>query len=156
MVERLTDKLEQNDSELALTEYTKKQIEIQVEELCRIHRREDINLDYLKSTIVQFLSKPPGSSERGALLPVMATLLQFDSEDYKLIEQGKTKVSWFGSVLPTIINAPVPEATTLAQSSGDIQAAPLLEQPSSSAEITISSQPPKNSADRTYGTSLQF
>jgi chromosome segregation ATPase len=152
MVEHLTDKLQENDSELASTEYAKKLIESQVEELCRIHRREDINLDYLKSTIVQFLSKPPGSSERGALLPVIATLLQFDSEDYKLIEQGKTKVTWFGSVLPTIISAPVPETIARPGSNGD--AVPLL--PSSSAEITISSQPPKKATDRTSGTSLQF
>jgi chromosome segregation ATPase len=152
MVHHLTDKLQENDSELASTEYAKKLIESQVEELCRIHRREDINLDYLKSTIVQFLSKPPGSSERGALLPVIATLLQFGSEDYKLIEQGKTKVTWFGSVLPTMISAPVPETIARPGSNGD--AVPLL--PSSSAEITISSQPPKKTTDRTSGTSLQF
>merc|ERR1712038_1192547 len=107
MLQHLTEKLSKHDSALATAEYTSKQIEGQVEELCRIHRREDINLDYLKSTVVQYLSKPPGSSERNALLPVLATLLQFDAEDYKLIEQGKSKVSWFGSVLPTIINAPL-------------------------------------------------
>jgi hypothetical protein len=47
-----------------------------VEELCRVRRREDVNMDYLKSIVVQFLSKPPGTSERSALLPVLATLLQ--------------------------------------------------------------------------------
>jgi chromosome segregation ATPase len=103
IIQNLNAKLEKHDNALASAEYTSKQIEGQVEELCRIHRREDVNLDYLKSTVVQYLSKPPGSSERNALLPVLATLLQFDAEDYKLIEQGKTKVSWFGSVLPTII-----------------------------------------------------
>jgi len=41
------------------------------------------NIDYLKSIVVQYLSKPPGSSERSALLPVLATLLQFDKKDYK-------------------------------------------------------------------------
>jgi len=150
-VQRLTQKLEHHDDELATAEHTQKQIEGQVEELCRIHRREDINLDYLKGIVVQFLSKPPGSSERGALLPVLATLLQFDAEDYKLIEAGKTKVSWFGSVLPTLISAPLsvtePSAT---RTNGDRQAAPLL---SGSAEVTISR--PKT-PDRTLRTSLQF
>ena len=103
LVRHLTEKLENHDTELASAEYSSKQIEGQFEDLCRIHRREDVNLDYLKSTVVQYLSKPPGSSEREALLPVLATLLQFDEEDYKMIAEGKTKVSWFGSVLPTII-----------------------------------------------------
>lgn len=152
MVENLTDKLQKNDDELATAEYTKRQVEKQVEELARIHRREDINLDYLKGTIVQFLSKPPGSSERGALLPVIATLLQFDSEDYKLIEAGKTKVSWFGSVLPTIISAPLSANDTAVAANGNHQIAPLL---SGSAEVTISSPSPQTTS-RTSGTSLQF
>ena len=153
MVENLTSKLQQNDSELATAEHTKKQVEKQVEELCRIHRREDINLDYLKGTIVQYLSKPPGSSERGALLPVIATLLQFDSDDYKLIEEGKTKVSWFGSVLPTIINAPMGQSVPAAPPMRVNQGAPLL---SGSAEVTVSSPLPQKTGDRTSRTSLQF
>jgi hypothetical protein len=153
VVENLTTKLQENDSDLATAEYTKKQVEKQNEDLCRIHRREDINLDYLKGTIVQYLSKPPGSSERGALLPVIATLLQFDGEDYKLIEEGRTKVSWFGSVLPTIINAPLSESAAGVRTNGHNQDAPLL---SGSAEVTVSSLPPQRTGDRTSRTSLQF
>lgn len=152
MVERLADKLQSHDDELASTEYAKKQIEREVEELSRIHRREDVNLDYLKSTIVQFLSKPPGSSERVALLPVIATLLQFDSDDYKLIEQGRAKVNWFGSVLPTVITSPGTQDP--ARSTHDAQ--PLLPQSVSSAEVTIADRNPQKRLGRTSGTSLQF
>merc|ERR1711920_763103 len=60
-------------------------------------------MDYLKSIVVQFLSKPPGTSERAALLPVLATLLQFDANDYSLIEEGKKKVSWWGTIEPVMI-----------------------------------------------------
>ena len=153
MVENLATKLQENDSDLATAEYAKKKAERQVEDLCRIHRREDINLDYLKGTVVQFLSKPPASSERGALLPVIATLLQFDAEDYKLIEEGKTKVSWFGSVLPTIISAPLAQHGPGIQSNVGNQGAPLL---SGSAEVTVSNPTTPKPANRTLGTSLQF
>jgi len=76
LVEQLTEKLASRDGDLASVEYQTKKVESEVEDLCRIRRREDINVDYLKSIIVQYLSKPPGSSERGTLLPVIATLLQ--------------------------------------------------------------------------------
>lgn len=156
MVERLAEKLQRHDDELASTEYTNKQIEKEVEELSRIHRREDVNLDYLKSTIVQFLSKPPGSSERVALLPVIATLLQFDSDDYKLIEQGKAKVSWFGSVLPTVITSPDTEGSAVSRSTLGAQSSPLLPQSVSSAEVTVADRNPNKRVSRTSGTSLQF
>ena len=76
IVERLAEKLVDRDGELASAEYTVQKVETQVEELCRVRRREDVNLDYLKGIVVQYLSKPPGSSERASLLPVLATLLQ--------------------------------------------------------------------------------
>ena len=106
LVQRLAEKLENRDSELASAEYTVQKVEGQVEELCRVQRREDVNLDYLKSIVVQYLSKPPGSSERAALLPVLATLLQFDESDYEAIEAGKANLSWWGSIIPKEIAAP--------------------------------------------------
>merc|ERR1711862_789671 len=76
------------------------------------------NLDYLKSIIVQYLSKPPGSSERASLLPVIATLLQFDGRDYKAIEEGAQKVSWWGQIVPTVINAPTDNEMSLSNGFG--------------------------------------
>uniref|UniRef100_A0A7R9WNY7 GRIP domain-containing protein n=1 Tax=Craspedostauros australis TaxID=1486917 RepID=A0A7R9WNY7_9STRA len=106
-IQRMQQKLVEQDGELATEETKRLQAEGQVEELCRVRRREDVNLDYLKSIVVQFLSKPPGSSERSSLLPVLATLLQFDDGDYQVIEDGKQKLSWFGSIVPTDIAAPL-------------------------------------------------
>merc|ERR1712151_1330547 len=106
IVKRLTSTLISRDSDLAEVEYNYQHVSDTVEELSRVHRREDVNLDYLKSIIVQYLSKPPGSSERASLLPVIATLLQFDKRDYKAIEEGAQKVSWWGQIMPTVINAP--------------------------------------------------
>ena len=108
MVDKLTEKPEVQDVDLAKAEYNVKHYENQVEELCRIRRCEDVNLDNLKGIVVQYLSKPPGSSEREALLPVLATLLQFDSNDYKTIEDGKNKLSWWGGVSPILITPPTP------------------------------------------------
>jgi len=152
IVQRLTDKLASRDGELASAEYTNHKIEDQVEELCKMQRREDVNIDYLKSIIVQYLSKPPGSSERNALLPVIATLLQFTDSDYKMIENGKSKLDWFGSIMPTHINSPGGQKLEIDQ-----QAAPLLTSSSaSSAEITVSTSNISAKKDRTTRTSLQF
>ena len=119
-----------------------------MEQLARVHRREGVNMDYLKSIVVQYLAKPPGSSERSALLPVLATLLQFDSNDYKAIEEGKDKVSWWGEILPTIITGP----TSVVQMPST-QAAALLP---TSAEVTVSRMNPSQGASSRKSTSLQF
>jgi hypothetical protein len=98
--------------------------------------------------VVQYLAKPPGSSERAALLPVLATLLQFDQSDYKAIEEGKQKVSWWGDIIPTYITGP--EAPMPPPPRSTLPAQPIL---STSAEVTISSVPSNNPSKK---TSLQF
>ena len=147
MVDKLTEKLEVQDVDLAEAEYNVKHYENQVEELCRIRRREDVNLDYLKSIVVQYLSKPPGSSEREALLPVLATLLQFDANDYRTIEDGKNKLSWWGNVAPILITPPTQKTPAQEQ-------APLL-----SAEISVSRTTSADASlnhQRSRTTSLEF
>ena len=151
MIECLTQKLEEGDGNLASAEIVVEKKEDEVEHLARVHRREGVNMDYLKSTVVQYLAKPPGSSERSALLPVLATLLQFDAEDYKAIESGKDKVSWWGDIIPTIISGPNQQPSSLPPSMPPQQAAPLL---NSSAEVTVSNiTSPQNTRPK---TSLQF
>ena len=76
LIDRMKQALLERDGDLASAETHVQEVKSQVEELCRVRRREDVNLDYLKSIVVQYLSKPPGSSERTQLLPVLATLLQ--------------------------------------------------------------------------------
>ena len=98
-LERLRQALIQRDGDLAAAEKLVQEVESQVEELCRIRRREDVNLDYLKSVVVQFLSKPPGTSERAALLPVLATLLQVSSVLFSIFFFLSSKVSSFVNFL---------------------------------------------------------
>ena len=87
-----------SDSELAIAEKAGSYVQLHVEEFCRIKRREDINLDYLKRIVVKFLSLSTGSSEKASLLPVLASLLpglatflQDDDDDYKTTDQGKIR-----------------------------------------------------------------
>ena len=136
-IETMKNALLARDGDLAHAEKQVLDVESQVEELCRVRRREDVNLDYLKDIVVKYLSLPPGSSERARLLPVLATLLQFNASDYQIIEEGKKKVSWWGSVAPTLINAP--DSDTGASLTG-------------SAEVSVNRDPQA----RTSTTSLQF
>jgi chromosome segregation ATPase len=153
LVHNLTTAIINRDSELADVEWKEKKVQDEVEELSRVRRREDVNLDYLKSIIVQYLSKPPGSSERAALLPVLATLLQFDNNDYAAIEAGKQKVSWFwGSIIPTEISAPEPPPPPPPTTTRTHQSERYLNVPSSAApsrEMPARSKSVRNS-------SLQF
>ncbi|KAL3816306.1 hypothetical protein ACHAXA_011067 [Cyclostephanos tholiformis] len=151
MIEQLSRKLEEGDGDLASAEITVVRAEDQVEQLARVHRREGVNMDYLKSIVVQYLAKPPGSSERTALLPVLATLLQFDPNDYKAIEEGKDKVTWWGEIIPTYISSPLEAPSSRMPSSIPAhQVVPLL---STSAEVTVSRITP---SEHRKNTSLQF
>uniref|UniRef100_A0A7S2ULP5 GRIP domain-containing protein n=2 Tax=Attheya septentrionalis TaxID=420275 RepID=A0A7S2ULP5_9STRA len=166
LVNRLTEKLVSRDGDLATAEINVQQVEGRVEELCRVHRREDVNLDYLKSIVVQYLSKPPGSSERSALLPVLATLLQFDPSDYQAIEAGQQKVSWWGTVEATYIDRTPSSQVIQPRASQEPQQVSLLSPVASkvsSAEVKISKpangtngSTPGTSSKRKGGTSLQF
>jgi GRIP domain len=174
----MKDALLSRDGDLATAEKAVGEFQNQVEELCRVRRREDVNLDYLKGVVVQYLSKPPGTSERARLLPVLATLLQvrfrailiswhrlhttcsyvcgclaqFDSEDYRMIEEGKKKLSWWGTVEPILIGQSAPTPTPATSSTW--AAAPLAQTQSTSAEVSISSAAPPSSGIKK--TSLQF
>ena len=161
---RLNHTLTERDGKLAIAENRIAEVEAQVEELGRIQRREDVNMDYLKSIVVQFLSKAPGTSERNSLLPVIATLLQFDERDYNMIEIGKSNISIWGGVEPKAIGTGATGNTSMSTpdyfsdftsyfsgiSKHSTSPAP------ASAEVTISSRnsTPSNFTGR--GTSLQF
>jgi GRIP domain len=171
-LERLKKALLERDWDLASAENTVHEVEAQVEELGRVKRREDVNMDYLKSIVVQYLSKPPGTSERAALLPVLATLLQFDANDYRLIEEGKKSLTWFGSIEPKVIGGGAAASSTdmftsaisylggsaISTSNGSVAtvSSPAPSRAAASAEISLSApaSKPKTGSGRT--TSLQF
>ena len=148
IIDKLRHNLLERDDKLASSEKEFKELENQVEELYRVKRRNNVDVDYLKGVVVKYLSLPPGTDERARLLPVLATLLQFDSSDYKTIEEGKKKVSWFGYVSPTYITGPAgaSESTPATQSSPRTR----------SAEVAVSSPKAQPKGDNREGTSLQF
>lgn len=153
IIERMKSKLLDNDGDLATHEKELQEVQTQLEELCRIKRREDVNLDYLKSIVVQYLSLPPGSSERAGLLPVLATLLQFNDTDYRTIEEGKNKLSWWGSVAPTVIGSLGEASTTLPQPFSPVSSRPT----GGSAEVSVSADGSRPSTrENGKRTSLQF
>jgi len=83
-------------------------------------------------------------------LPVLATLLQFDAKDYKTIEDGKQKLSWWGTI----------EAITIGPSTAT-KPPPVPNAPASIGEVSVSKNAAlekkplmDNSQRRT--TSLQF
>ena len=98
-VSRMMEKLVGRDGQVADMHEILERSKSQIDDLGRVKRRENVNLDYLKSVVVQFLSKPAGSSERKHLLPVLATLLQFGPNDYQAIQGGVEKATSFWSVL---------------------------------------------------------
>ncbi len=170
-IERLKVALLDRDGDLASAEKTVQEVEAQVEELGRVKRREDVNMDYLKSIVVQFLSKPPGTSERTALLPVLATLLQFDANDYKMIEEGKKSMSWWGGVEPKVIGGASSSSsagftsaladlsyymggTSVGSTSASNGSPP--QPPVASAEISVTSSASKSTGGTGRTTSLQF
>ena len=99
---RMMKTLVGKDGEYADMEMKYISVREQLEEYSRRARRDDLNVDYLKGVLVQYLSLPAGSSERKSLLSVLATLLQFGPDDYSAIEQGYNQVSWWnwGAVTP--------------------------------------------------------
>ena len=55
----------------------------------RSQSRSQVNLDYLKSVLVRFLSFDPSHPQRKALIPVIATILQFSPDELRNVERVK-------------------------------------------------------------------
>ena len=55
----------------------------------RSQSRAQVNLDYLKSILVRFLSFEPSHPQRKALIPVIATILQFSPDEVRNVERVK-------------------------------------------------------------------
>lgn len=78
--------------------------------------RAQINLDYLKSIMVRFLQFEHYHTQRKALIPVIATLLQFSTEERKLVEQSQNGTwlgSFWNSTTPQSNPAIIPAALTI-------------------------------------------
>jgi hypothetical protein len=107
---------------------------------------------------------------------VLATLLQFDADDYKLIEDGKKSLTWFGSVEPKVIGVGVTSSstdmfssaladfssylgkTTAATSNDNVATvtSPAPARVAASAEISVSTPVVRPASGSGRTTSLQF
>lgn len=83
-IDHLRADLSERDGEFASVERHVQDVEAQLAEICRSRRREDVNPDYLKDVVVKYLALRSGAGERARLLPVLATLLQYNPDDYKV------------------------------------------------------------------------
>lgn len=81
-------KLAAKDYELAQAQQNLHQLGHEVLELRKVKQREGINMDYLKNVILQYMTFPIQSSERLALVPVIAMLLQFSPKEMMDVQQA--------------------------------------------------------------------
>jgi hypothetical protein len=66
----------------------------EINELRKIKQREGINMDYLKNVVFQYMTFPINSSERNALIPVLAMLLQFSPKEMMEIQKSVRDPIW--------------------------------------------------------------
>jgi hypothetical protein len=66
----------------------------EINELRKIKQREGINMDYLKNVVLQYMTFPINSSERNALIPVLAMLLQFSPKEMMEIQKSVRDPIW--------------------------------------------------------------
>eukprot|EP01035_Chromulina_nebulosa_P018385 gene18385-24084_t len=92
--QQLQDTLAQKDLELAKLQQKILDINTEVAELRRISRRETVNMDYLKNITLQYMTFPIASPERLSLIPVLATLLQFNSKEISEVDKAAKDPNW--------------------------------------------------------------
>ena len=71
----------------------------QMSDNSRSQSRSQVNLDYLKSILVRFLSFDPTHPQRKALIPVIATILQFSPDELRNVEKVKSSSGGWLSML---------------------------------------------------------
>jgi len=96
-MKQLQQRIVEQEAQLAAAANDRNSLQQQVIALKRMHKREGVNMEYLKNIIVQFMSFPDSSSERKSLIPVISTLLQFTPEDDRIIQESQTLFGWFGA-----------------------------------------------------------
>jgi len=52
------------------------------------NKPKNLDMEYLKNVILQYLSLPTGSSERSSLVPVLATVLHFSDADLRTLQKA--------------------------------------------------------------------
>ena len=82
------------DLDLARVQQSHTALAAEVSELRRHTKREDVNMDYLKNVVLQYMSFPVQAPERGSLVPVIAMLLQFNVKEVNMVESALKEPVW--------------------------------------------------------------
>ena len=96
--QQLQAALASKDADLAQLQQAQSALVSELTDLRRITKREGVNLDYLKNIVLQYMVFPVASTERMQLVPVIATLLQFNQSELAEVERsGKEPLFGMGS-----------------------------------------------------------
>jgi hypothetical protein len=93
-LQQMQHMLETKDMELARLHQAQTRLTSEVGELRRVARREGVNMDYLKNIVLQYMVFPVASDERQQLVPVLATLLQFNPKEVAEVEKSAQEAAW--------------------------------------------------------------
>ena len=91
---QIQEVLAAKDLELASMQQSHTKLVAEVADLRRTSRREGINMDYLKNIILQYMKLPIAAPERMSLVPVIATLLQFNKKELTEAEGAMKSPMW--------------------------------------------------------------
>lgn len=111
-------KLAAKDYELAQAQQNLHQLGHEVLELRKVKQREGINMDYLKNVILQYMTFPIQSSERLALVPVIAMLLQFSPKEMMDVQQAIRDPSFGARIVKEVKRIEASTKVNSATSSG--------------------------------------
>lgn len=88
------------DLELARLQQGHTHLVAEVADLRRVAKREGVNMDYLKNVVLQYMTFPPSSAERNALVPVLALLLQFSPAELAQADAASKTSIWTSTARP--------------------------------------------------------
>ncbi len=77
----------------------------QMKSLARSKTRSGVNLDYLKAVLVRFFQFENKNSERKALIPVIAQIMQFTDEDRRAIQKAQRDSTFWAKVTGALVTA---------------------------------------------------
>ena len=80
--------LESRDFELASLQQKHSLLVSECMDLRRVSKREGVSMDYLKNIIVKYMSYPISSPERSSLIPVICTILAFNEEECRCVNEN--------------------------------------------------------------------
>ena len=112
-LKKLQEALAQKDLELARLTAEHSTLAKEIAGLRRVKQRDGVNVEYLKTVVVEYLSFPPGAaSEKASLELVIGTLLAFSPGDKTKIQEGRGRPGLGWLLAPP--RRPVKDITALA------------------------------------------